>query len=121
MKAINAMAPERQRAHAEDFRKAMRAARSIFGNDAFRRRKSPEHSRRPISFALFETWSVQLARCTPEQIERLIERRGEVQDRFMTLLNTDQEFEKAISVSTGMSKRIRKRFAAIQELVQELI
>ena len=121
MKAINAMAPERQRALAEDFRKAMRAARSIFGNDAFRRRKSPEHSRRPISFALFETWSVQLARCTPEQIERLIERRGEVQDRFMTLLNTDQEFEKAISVSTGMSKRIRKRFAAIQELVQELI
>jgi len=39
----------------------------------------------------------------------------------VTLLNTDQEFEKAISVSTGMSKRIRKRFAAIQELVQELI
>lgn len=121
MKAINAMAPERQRALAEDFRKAMRAARSIFGNDAFRRRKSPEHARRPISFALFETWSVQLARCTLEQIERLIERRGEVQDRFMTLLNTDQEFEKAISVSTGMSKRIRKRFEAIQELVQELI
>ena len=121
MKAINAMAPERQRALAEDFRKAMRAARSIFGNDAFRRRKSPEHGRRPISFALFETWSVQLARCTPEQIERLIERRDEVQDRFMTLLNTDQEFEKAISVSTGMSQRIRKRFAAIQELVQELV
>lgn len=121
MKAINVMAAERQNALAEDFRKAMRAARGIFGNDAFRRRKSPEHGRRPISFALFETWSVQLARCTPEQIKQLIECRGEVQDRFMTLLNTDQEFEKAISVSTGMSKRIRKRFAAIQELVEELI
>ena len=121
MKAINVMATERQDALAEDFRKAMRAAKDIFGNDAFRRRKSPEHGRRPISFALFETWSVQLARCTPEQIERLIECRGEVQDRFMTLLNTDQEFEKAISVSTGMSQRIRKRFAAIQKLVQELV
>ena len=38
----------------------------------------------------------------------------------MALLNRDVEFEKAISVSTGTSQRIRKRFSAIRDLVQEL-
>ena len=36
----------------------------------------------------------------------------------MVLLNEDTEFEKAISVSTGTSQRIRKRFTAIRDLVQ---
>ena len=37
----------------------------------------------------------------------------------MALLNQDPEFEKAISSSTGTPRRIRKRFAAIRDLVQE--
>ena len=39
----------------------------------------------------------------------------------MALLNEDAEFEKAISVSTGTPQRIRKRFTAIRELVQEFV
>ena len=70
---------------------------------------------------LFEAWSVQLARCSPEQIDRLVERRTEVRERFMALLNEDQEFEQAISSSTGSSRRIRKRFVAIRDLVQEVV
>ena len=112
----------RHEALAEDFRRAMRVAAAIFGQYAFRKRYSiDEEWLRPINKALFESWSVQFARCSLEQNERLIERRDEVQERSIALLNNDPEFEKAISLSTGTPQRIRKRFAAIGALIQEVL
>ena len=121
MKSINKAGHDRQRVLAEDFRKAMRAAADIFGDDAFRKRHEPGDRRHQINMPLFEAWSVQLARCSPEQIDRLVERRDAVRERFMALLNDDQEFEQAISSATGTPRRIRKRFAAIRDLVQEVV
>ena len=121
MKSINKAGHDRRRGLAEDFRKAMRAAADIFGDDAFRKRDVPSGRRRQINMPLFEAWSVQLARCSQEQIHRLVERRAAVRERFMALLNQDQEFEQAISSSTGTPRRIRKRFAAIRDLVQEVV
>ena len=118
MKAINAMALDRLEVLAADFRKAMSAAPRIFGNDAFRKRYRSGAGRSLISMPLFETWAVQLARCSPDQIEQLVAQREAVRERFMTLLSEDPGFEKAISMSTGTSQRIRKRFAAIRDLVQ---
>ena len=121
MKEINRMGQDRRNVFADDFRKAMRAAAGIFGADAFRKRYFPGAGRYQVNMPLFEAWSVQLARCSPEQIDRLVERRDEVRERFMTLLKRDQEFEQAISSSTGTPRRIRKRFAAIRDLVQEVV
>ena len=121
MKEINKMGQDRRNVLADDFKRAMRAAAGIFGDDAFRKRYVPSDRRRQINMSLFEAWSVQLARCSQEQIERLVERRDEVRERFMTLLKQDQEFEQAISSSTGTPRRIRKRFAAIRDLVQEVV
>ena len=118
MKSINRMGQERRNVLADDFRRAMRAAASIFGDHAFRKRHIPGAQ---INMPLFEAWSVQLARCSPEQIDRLVERRDAVRERFTALLNEDQEFEQAISSSTGTPRRIRKRFAAIRDLVQEVV
>ena len=118
MKAINAMTPSRLEALAADFRKAMSAAPRIFGNDAFRKRYRSGAARSLISMPLFETWAVQLARCSHDEIERLVAQREAVRKRFMALLSEDPEFEKAISMSTGTSQRIRTRFAAIRDLVQ---
>ena len=36
-------------------------------------------------------------------------------------INKNTEFEKAISVSTSTSQRIRKRFTAIRDLVREFL
>ena len=119
MKKINAMTPVQRDALADDFRKAMRAARRIFGRQAFRKLRTGRVNR--ISKPLFEAWGVQLARCSSDQIDRLVEQREEVLNRFATLLNQDPEFDKAISLSTSMPQRIRKRFAAIRDLVQELL
>ena len=121
MTKINTMTPELRNAVAEDFKKAMRAAHSIFIDDAFRKRYDRSHYRCPISKALFETWSVQLARCSPTQINKLVNGREAVIDRFTTLMNEDNDFEKAISYATGTPQRVTKRFSAIQELVGEMV
>ena len=121
MKTINDMASEQVDAVAGAFEKAMRAATRIFGNDAFRKRYRPDDGRHQISLALFEAWGVQLARCSPQEIDRLVAGRAEVRKRFMALLNGDTDFEKAISVSTGTPLRIRKRFTAIRDLVEEFL
>ncbi len=121
MKTINSMASDRRDTLGVDFKKAMAAATRVFGDDAFRKRFRPGAIRNQISIALFETWAVQLARCSSGQIERLVAQREAVRKGFMALLNTDTEFEKAISVSTGTTRRIRKRFAAIRDLVQEFL
>ena len=121
MKTINRMPRDRLEALEADFSKAMQAASRIFGHDAFRKRYRPDDVRFPVSLALFETWGEQLARCAPEEIDQLVARRTEVRERFMALLNGDAEFEKAISMSTGTPQRIRKRFKAVRDLVEEFL
>ena len=121
IRRINAMTPSQRDSLAADFRKAMRAAARIFGDDAFRKPHRRGESRKPISKPLFEAWGVQLARCSPEDIDRLAERQKRVRGGFQALVREDPEFDSAISSSTGTPKRIRKRFAAIRDLVEEAL
>lgn len=121
MQKINKMSSEKRDKDAADFKKAMRAASDIFGEYAFRKRTSMSDRKRPISKILFEVWSVQLARCSPDQIRVLVKRREDVQNRFMQLIADDDEFERAISLSTNTVRRVQKRFQAVQQLVEEFI
>ena len=121
MKKINGMSLEDRDSLSADFKKAMCAASDIFGDYAFRKRISMRDRRRPVSKALFESWSVQLARCSPELIRVLVERREDVQRRFIRLMLEDEEFNNAISYSTGTPRRVQKRFQAIKQLVEEFI
>ena len=100
----------------------MKAAFCIFRNDAFRKRYSKkEDRRRPISKALFEAWSVGLARRSDSEINILMNKHEQVNSRFISLMNEDEEFDKAISYSTGIPVRVRKRFQAIDKLIKECL
>ena len=121
MRELNRMPQVRRNSLAADFRATMRAAQRIFGDDAFRKRRHPNDNRNPISMPLFEAWSVQLARCSPHQIDRLAARRDDVRNKFMVLMNDDEKFYNAISYSTGTPQRILVRFAAIRDLVQGIL
>ena len=121
VKTINDMDSSDRDALAVGFKRAMNAASAIFGTDAFRKRTHPDNARNPVNRALFEAWGVQLARCSEEQIERLVERRSDVKKRFIQLMNQDFEFTNAVSLSTGTPQRVRKRFQAIEQLIQEFI
>ncbi|MDE0101889.1 MAG: DUF262 domain-containing protein [Bryobacterales bacterium] len=103
-----------------DFVRAMDAAQQLFGEYAFRKSGLQGGPRSPISRPLFEAWSVALARCSESDIRRLIDRRVKVQERFNELIVSDPEFEKSISSATATKWRIKKRFQAVNDLVQEL-
>ena len=118
MKKINKMVPSERNELLDDFKKAMRAASDIFGEDAFRKRYHMQKTRRrPINKALLEAWGVGLARRSPEEIEILVDNKEAVIGQFLSLMNDDKEFETAISSSTGAPGRVRKRFGAIDQLI----
>ena len=121
MKKINEMSSKERDSLSADFKKAMCAASDIFGEYAFRKRTNRDDRRRPISKALFESWSVQLALCSPDQIRVLVKKREDVQRRFIRLMSEDEDFNNAISYSTGTPRRVRKRFQTIKQLVKEFI
>lgn len=121
MKRLNMMAEKEREDVALVFRKAMRSAADIFGEQAFRKAPLPNGRRVPINKALFGAWSVGLARRSQENIDRLVQNRAKVEEKFTSLLKDDKEFEIAISYATGTPKRVQKQFQAIDKLIEECV
>lgn len=120
MVKINTIESDTRDQIAREFDKAMRTAQIIFKENAFRKQNDLDSTRRrPISKALFETWSIALARCSDSEIESLIRHRHQVRSGFVDLMNSDREFADSISYSTGTPRRVKKRFHAISNLVRE--
>jgi hypothetical protein len=119
MKQINEMGQSERDRLADDFTKSMRASHAIFAEKSFRKYYHNSDRRRPVNRALFEVWSVGLARCSDDEIESLIANREKVLDRFMETLSDDLDFQSAISYSTGDSSRVKKRFQTIDLLIRE--
>jgi hypothetical protein len=103
------------------FIRAMNGAYSLFGDDAFRKRFGRNDNRKPINKALFEVWSVSLAKLTNGELQILIERKDQLMDEFILLLNNDPVFSNSLSSGTGDRARVIKRFTAIEGLIQKLL
>lgn len=121
MEKINGMSDAERDILVEEFKDAMTAAFDIFGEDAFRKRSQASDKRRPVNRALFESWGVNLACCTPEQINILVRNRGEIKDKFISLIQDDSDFDRAISYATHTPRRVRNRFHSINKIIQEFI
>ena len=121
MKKVNAMHADERRDLSRDFRKAMSASYEMFGDHAFRKPFTEGERRKPINKALFEAWAVGLVRRSEDQIAALVESRKKVAKEFMAMMKNDWEFDKAITYSTGTPSRVRKRFQAIDELIQRCL
>ena len=121
MEKVNDLSEEDRRTLEKDFEVAMTAAYRIFEKEAFRKPSDRKDRRSPINKALFETWSVGLARRAPEEVERLVRRKRRVVSESMSLLKSDREFDTAISYSTSTPSRVRKRFSAIEELIERCL
>lgn len=120
MDRINAM-DDPGRAHLEcDFTKAMNAAHEVFGRRAFRRPFADGARRPPVNRALFDSWSVGLARRSPEELDSLAANRTRVMEGLSTLLQ-DPDFKEAISSSTGALGRVKKRFRAVDDLIRRCL
>lgn len=100
-----------------DFKRAMNLARFIFTRWSFRKVFYIHEKRYPINKALFEVWSVCLARLTNKEREMLMKDRKFVFEDFMKLMRNDSHFVATISASTGDKAKVKYRFTKIKELI----
>lgn len=108
-------------AYRSRFIQAMDRAYTVFGDLAFRKQKRDPVRRSPINKALFETWSVALGELDAEQTLVLAERKAVLQDNFVSLLESDTEFDAAISATTGAVVSVRIRFERIRGLIAKVL
>lgn len=102
-----------------DFTKAMIRADKLFGKYAFRKRYRVNDKRYVINKALFEVWSVLLAKLNDINYNNLYAKKKSLNNDFIELLKTDKDFEKAISTSTGDPRNLKKRFEKIEMIINK--
>lgn len=120
MARINRMPSKEIESLRKQFYRTMKAAREIFGGNAFRKYYGIGNYRHPINKALLEAWSVNLNRLSDNQLNVLIERKHLLMKEFGNLMSKD-EFERAVSQSTGDLKRVRTRFNEIERMICEVL
>jgi hypothetical protein len=104
----------------KQFYAAMERTRLVFGKYAFRKFYGSQYRLMPINKAIFEIWSVGLARLSPKEAECIINRKDEVLNRFAILMR-DTDFAQDVSQGTGSPPRVRRRFAAIGKIINEVL
>lgn len=98
------------------FHAAMDRARLLFGRTAFRKYYGRHYRLMPINKAIFESWSVNLARLSQEQADSLIAQKDQVLESFAILMK-NHKFEEDVSQGTGSPPRVRRRFQAVKTLI----
>ncbi len=117
MDRINKMSTTQIEAISQNFTKAMAAAKRVMGKWAFRKYYGSHYRLSPINKALFEVWSVHLARLTPENIDLLEQSKDMLMEKFSQLMLHDYEFSAAVSAGTGDASKVKLRFRKIDELI----
>ena len=103
------------------FVKANELAFQIFQNDAYRKRVVDTDRRRPINKALFDSLSVNLAKLTQKQVEKVRKKKDLVRDKLILLMRNDSSFWDSISSGTGQKAKVRTRFEKIKNILKETI
>lgn len=121
MKAIKIYTTQESRTKLKaDFVKAMNTAITIFGIDAFRKRREEGGRRKPLNKALFESLSVAFSHLNEEQTQLLIQRNEMLRRKFI-LINNDSKFFNSLSSGTGQKESVQIRFSEIERIINETI
>lgn len=104
-----------------DFVQSVLLAKSIFGEWAFRKADKYPDKRKPINKALFEVWSVSLAKLDESQKKALEKRKEMLFDKSIELVKEDTIFFDSITTSTGNKSSVAYRFSSIEKIIQETL
>ncbi|BAU52693.1 DUF262 domain-containing protein [Mucilaginibacter gotjawali] len=104
-----------------NFVKSMKLAKEIFSHWAFRKVFNKNERLKPINKALFEVWSVELAKLSDEQRKIIKIRRDTIFDNFVKLMNSDETFVAAVTASTGDKTKVLYRYTTIENLIKETL
>ncbi|HEY9865398.1 MAG TPA: DUF262 domain-containing protein [Candidatus Obscuribacterales bacterium] len=123
MKKLNQLTEKEVSELEFDFRRVMKAAFEIFGDQAFRRRIYTENTgkRSEPNRALFEAWTVNLNYISDQDLQLLKQRKQLLIDKFNDLVNRDNKFIAAISQGMGAVDKVRYRISTIEKLIQEVL
>ena len=100
----------------QEFQTSMKNNQLIFGKYAFRRHHHQEDRRSVINAALFDVWSVVLARYSEECVELL---KSEIQSLFYDLMD-DEEFVDMIRIATNSVRKVSGRFERMNDKFRQL-
>lgn len=104
-----------------DFVQSVLLAKSIFGEWAFRKADKYPDKRKPINKALFEVWSVSLAKLDGFQRKTLEKRKEIIFKKSIELVKEDAMFFDSITTSTGNKSSVAYRFSSIEKIIQETL
>ncbi len=104
-----------------DFIQSVLLAKSIFGDWAFRKADKYPDKRKPINKALFEVWSVSLAKLEGFQRKTLEERKEILFNKSIELVKEDTMFFDSITTSTGNKSSVAYRFSSIEKIIHETL
>ena len=120
MGELNRMNLEQRESIRQAFDKSMACCYQIFGDDSFRKRLNEKDPRKPISKAVYDTLSVNIAWLTDEERSKLIDNADIFKEGMMKLFN-DKSFNFAISTGTGKKHSVELRFTRVKELIRKII
>ncbi len=118
MAHINGMTLDQLDKLEKTFKEVMDAAYKIFGKSAFRRTHGGRYQP-PINMGLFETWSVNLARLSEDDVSELIRKKGYLVNAFQDLLE-NPSFRQATMMLARYST-VKHRFQMVQELINKIL
>lgn len=101
----------------EVFVRVLNVSEEIFGKFAFRRMPDLD-KRRPISKALFETWTCVLAQCSADKLDSLVKFKMLVISEYRKMCSEDGDF--IDSIGSGKVSSVKKRFEKIEGLIKEI-
>lgn len=103
------------------FKRTMDITYKIFDNDAFRKRYDLDDRRKPISKAVFDTLSVNIAWRSETEQDKLLNEKYKFRRWLIDLFNNDDSFHRSITTGTGQRSSVKKRFEVINELIEKTL
>ena len=121
MSDIKKLSQEQRDEIKSNFVKSMKLAKTIFNNWAFRKSDKYPEKRKPINKALFEVWSVSLAKLNDIDRSKLSEKNEMIFEESINLIKNDSNFFASITTSTGNKSSVNYRFTKIESIIQETL
>lgn len=103
----------------KDFLRAMNYANHIFGESAFRKINADGNYGR-INKPLYDSVSVNLAKLSEEECEKLLVNREKLKEKYIALLK-NREFVDIITNGTAKIQNVKDRYMQIHKIFQEVL
>ncbi|MCL2103926.1 MAG: DUF262 domain-containing protein [Kiritimatiellaeota bacterium] len=120
MSSLNHLSPEEREVIKRNFISAMDLAKTIFGRRAFRKVFDKNNQKlNPINKALFEVWSVALAKLSDAERQMIQDQKETIFDDAVQLMRTDPSFVDAITSQTANKNKVVERFSKVDQLLRK--